>query len=434
MEYCKLQIGCILLLLYIIFIYYKEKSRFRIRQKFSLFDALLCIGLFSLLFDAITAYTVNHLDMVNNTVNLILHALFLSSIDALIFTVFLYMQSITEGHMYGRKKHLLVYIPFILNVLIVVLSIRSLEFRIGEISNYSMGVSAYTCFVMAGVYLLLAIGMVFRRWNNMQSRKRIGILTCLSTVMGVTVYQAFFPESLVTSLGSFVIILGMYVNEEDPAMKELNRYHEEMVMGFATLVESRDNSTGGHVKRTTRYVELLTDELRKRGYYKDILTKDYVKNLLLAAPMHDVGKIAVPDSILQKPGKLTDEEFEIMKTHSVKGGEIMKETFSRMGNEQYLDMAYEIATYHHEKWNGKGYPTGLKRKEIPLCARIMAVADVFDAVSADRCYRAAMPLDKCFEIITEGSGQDFDPILAEVFLDIRDEVSAVKEELATAAI
>ena len=176
----------------------------------------------------------------------------------------------------------------------------------------------------------------------------------------------------------------------------------------------------------TLYDLLLAEELRSRGYYPDILTKDYLDNLLKAAPMHDVGKIAVPDTILQKPGKLTAEEFECMKQHAAKGGEIIQESFGRMGNEQYLEIASQIARYHHEKWNGKGYPEGLKRKEIPLCARIMAIADVFDAVSENRCYRAALPLDTCFEIIQEGSGQDFDPILVEIFLDLRPEIEAVR--------
>ena len=186
-------------------------------------------------------------------------------------------------------------------------------------------------------------------------------------------------------------------------MKELTRYHDEKVMGFATLIESRDSSTGGHVKRTTQYVKLLAEGLKNRGYYAEILTKDYMKNLIKAAPMHDVGKIAVPDAILQKPGRLTPDEFELMKLHAQKGGEIIQESFSRMGNEEFLEMACEIARHHHEKWNGKGYPDGLKRKEIPLCARIMAIADVFDAVSADRCYRKALPLDTCFEIIRKAA-------------------------------
>lgn len=206
------------------------------------------------------------------------------------------------------------------------------------------------------------------------------------------------------------------------AETELKHFHKEMVMGFATLVENKDGSTGGHIKRTTTYVRLLAEELRDRGIYKEELTDEYLENLYHAAPMHDIGKIAVPDVVLQKPGKLTEEEYEIIKSHTVKGGAIIKETFGHLENELYSQMAYEVARHHHEKWNGKGYPDGLKRKEIPLCARIMAIADVFDAVSEKRCYRDAMPLEQCFEIIAEGSGQAFEPLLAEVFLEIRDKV------------
>ena len=147
-----------------------------------------------------------------------------------------------------------------------------------------------------------------------------------------------------------------------------------------------------------------------------------------AAPMHDIGKIAVPDVVLQKPGRLTSEEYEIIKKHTIDGGKIIEETFGNLGNNEYTEMAYNVAKYHHEKWNGKGYPEGLKEDEIPLCARIMAVADVFDAVSEKRCYREAMPLEKCFSIISEGSGQDFDPIIAEVFLDIKDKVKQIHAE------
>ena len=147
-----------------------------------------------------------------------------------------------------------------------------------------------------------------------------------------------------------------------------------------------------------------------------------MKNLLKAAPMHDVGKIAVPDAILQKPGRLTPEEFEKMKEHPEIGAKIIQDTFGHLFNGEYEDMAYQVARYHHEKWNGKGYPTGISGTEIPLCARIMAVADVFDAVSENRCYRAAMPLDQCFDIIRDGSGRDFEPILAEAFLDMREKV------------
>ena len=152
---------------------------------------------------------------------------------------------------------------------------------------------------------------------------------------------------------------------------------------------------------------------------------DMGSSVLLAAPMHDVGKIAIPDAILQKPGKLTAEEFDVMKTHAAKGGEIIKETFQSMGDEEYEKIAYQVARFQHEKWNGKGYPEGLSGKEIPLCARIMTVADVFDAVSAKRCYRDAMPPEQCFAIIAKGSGQDFDPFIADVFLDMKDEMTKI---------
>jgi len=213
------------------------------------------------------------------------------------------------------------------------------------------------------------------------------------------------------------------------AGEELTHYHREMVMGFATLVENKDGSTGGHIKRTSLYVKLLAEELMNRGCYKEELSREYIENLCKAAPMHDIGKISVPDTVLQKPGKLTSEEFDIMKQHAVRGGEIIHETFGHLEDERYTKMAYEVARFHHEKWNGTGYPEGLKGKEIPLCARIMAVADVFDAVSEKRCYREAMPIDKCFEIIREGSGQSFDPLLAEVFLDIRENVEWVHEKV-----
>ena len=147
--------------------------------------------------------------------------------------------------------------------------------------------------------------------------------------------------------------------------------------------------------------------------------------MLNAAPMHDIGKISTPDVILQKPGKLTPEEYEIMKQHAPRGGEIIMETFSRLDNPEFLKTAYYVARYYHEKWNGNGYPEGLDGEKIPLCARIMAIADVFDAVSAKRCYRDAMPLDQCFQIIEKGRGTDFDPDLVDVFLDAKEEIIKV---------
>lgn len=411
--------------MYLAFIYYKERRRYHFLNKITLYDILLAEGILCLLVDGITAYTVNHQEIISSAVNLILHGLFLLSIDALLFLLLLYTLDAIKGIPDEWWKRVLVAVPFVINVIIVLWNLPTLEYRHGEAGYYSMGISVYTCYAMSALYILLIFVHVFRRWNSIESHKKTNLITYLLVVTGVTRYQMIVPDSLISSIATTMLLAGAYVNQENPAMKELTRYHDEMVMGFATLIESRDSSTGGHVKRTTQYVKLLAEGLKNRGYYAEILTKDYMENLLKAAPMHDVGKIAVPDAILQKPGRLTPEEFELMKLHAQKGGEIIQESFSRMGNEEFLEMACEIARHHHEKWNGKGYPDGLKRKEIPLCARIMAIADVFDAVSADRCYRKALPLDTCFEIIQEGSGQDFDPILAEIFLDMRDEVEKI---------
>lgn len=428
LEYCKLQIGCMLLLLYIVFIYCKERRRFRQQHKLSVFDGLLLMGVTAILFDGLTAYTVNHLDTVNEMVNRVLHLFFLLSLDSFIFWLFIYMISITTGLPKRKSRIALLYSPFLVNVVLVVVNIPTLKYYEGELSNYSMGLSAYTCFVMAGVYILLSLVIFFGRWRYIEKHKRVSIFTYLSVLACITGYQMLHPQSLLSSICVTIIVLGVYVNHENPSVAELSHYHNEMIMGFATLVENKDGSTGGHIRRTTSYVKLLAEELRRRGYYKEVLTKDYMKNLCLAAPMHDVGKISVPDVILQKPGRLTPEEFEVIKQHSVKGGEIIQETFGHLENEQYTKMAYEVARFHHEKWNGKGYPEGLSAKEIPLCARIMAIADVFDALSEKRCYKDAFPMDKCFDIIKEGSGQDFDPVLVEVFLDIKEKVAQVRAE------
>ena len=342
-----------------------------------------------------------------------------------------YMYDITRGLPQKREVRIGLLLPLLVNIVVVIVFMPQLEYRKGTFTNYSMGISAYTCFVMVAVYVLAASGIFIHSWKSLDRHKQIAISTYLLVTIGVTAYQMFFPEALLTSLVSAVVIVGIYLNQETPLYAKLQKNNEEMVMGVATLVENRDDNTGGHIRRTTAYVKLLAEELRSRGFYKEQLTNDYVANLVMAAPMHDVGKIAIPDAILQKPGKLTDEEFEIMKTHAQKGVKIIRETFGHLGNDAYEEMAYEVAAHHHEKWNGRGYPDGLKETEIPLCARIMAVADVFDAVSAKRCYRDAMPLDQCFHIIVEGRGRDFDPVLVDVFIEIENKIRKVYEESKT---
>lgn len=250
--------------------------------------------------------------------------------------------------------------------------------------------------------------------QNFLVMKRLVLFSVLprSLCLGSFGYLIYFISIRMTHL------LDRQINDV-ARIRELNK---DMLLGFANLVENRDESTGGHVKRTSRYVEMLAKELKKRGIYRSIVDSEFINNLSNAAPMHDIGKMSIPDHILQKPGKLTDEEYAIMKTHAENGGKIIKQTFSHIGDDEFRQMVYEVARYHHEKWNGKGYPEGRSKLEIPLAARIMAVADVFDAVSQRRCYRDAIPLEECFSIIEKGSGADFEPQLVEVFLSMKEEI------------
>ena len=194
-----------------------------------------------------------------------------------------------------------------------------------------------------------------------------------------------------------------------------------MVLGMATMVESRDNSTGGHIKRTSRVVEIFSDRLS--GCLDEFgISEEFLQMVIKAAPMHDLGKIAVPDSVLQKQGKFTDEEYEIMKRHSAEGARIVNDILKGVESEEFVRVAVNVAHYHHEKWNGQGYPTGIKGEEIPIEARIMALADVFDALESKRCYKDAYSFDTAFGIIEESLGTQFDPKLGRVFLTCRKEL------------
>lgn len=424
-EYSKLQIGCLLIVLYMVYIYAREKLTYKIKKRERGFERLVAAGIFGIVLDGATAYTVNHLHEIPKYVNDVLHLLFLCSMDCIVFCMFLYIKEITGNQ---SKKVRIQRLPLLINLAVVVLFLPELTYHSGEMTNYSMGISAYTCYVMVMIYMIATIFLLIRNKNHLDSHKEITILTCLVVSIVVTVYQMLHPQALISCLVPTFTIIATYLNLENPLFLKLQNHNREMVMGFSALIENRDGNTGGHIRRTTEYVKILAEELIARGYYEDVLTEDYKKNLLLAAPMHDIGKIAIPDAILQKPGKLTDEEYEKMKTHAACGGEIVRETFGTSSDEAYGTMAYEVARHHHEKWNGRGYPDQLLGDAIPLCARIMAVADVFDAVSANRCYRRALPLDTCFRIIKEGRGTDFEPLLVDVFLDKEEEIRQICED------
>lgn len=219
--------------------------------------------------------------------------------------------------------------------------------------------------------------------------------------------------------------------EKTDEIKEQNKkiiyIQEQTIYGMANLIESRDSDTGEHVKRTSLYVELLGKAAKEAGYHKEIITDGYIELLKKAAPMHDIGKIAVSDSILKKPGKLTEEEFKKIQNHTIAGGKIIREVLSGIESEDYVKIAADIAVSHHERWDGNGYPYKLKGEEIPLEARIMAIADVFDALVSPRCYKDPFSTDEAFEIISLSRGTHFDPVLTDLFISKKDEVVKIFE-------
>lgn len=198
--------------------------------------------------------------------------------------------------------------------------------------------------------------------------------------------------------------------------------HDRFILGMATMVESRDNSTGGHIRRTSKVVRILVETIQEDGTMK--LTDEFCKNIIKAAPMHDLGKIAVDDAILRKPGRFTPEEFEKMKAHAAEGARIVHEILQDTEDEAFCVIAENVAHYHHERMDGSGYPEGLKGEEIPLEARIMAVADVYDALVSRRVYKERFSFEKADQIILEGMGTQFDARLQKYYEAARPRLEA----------
>ena len=420
MIHVKLQLGCLLVILNIVISYIKETTKTKMKCD-HFFDALMIITPWAVFFDGFTAWTVNHMDIVPDMVNRIAHLLFFLLMDLTIIITTAYTFDQLLG--FRKKRHILYLgIPGIISLLLVCLGIGDLRFIEGATTWYSMGFSVYVCYATIILYYGAVLYFVISRRRFLPKDKVLGTLSFIVIAGVILVTQTIFPEVLLTAIFPTILLLGIYIDFENPAIRKLTMYTDEMADGFATMVESRDNNTGGHIKRTKAYVTLMLNKMRGDSYYRRVLSRDYITHVINAAPLHDVGKIATPDSILQKPGKLTDEEYAIMKRHAAEGGKIIQQTFRDLDDADFRQIAYEVARFHHEKYNGKGYPDGLKSEEIPLHARIMAVADVFDAVSQKRCYRDAMPLEQCFDIIRRGRGTDFDPDLVDIFLDSKEEI------------
>lgn len=275
---------------------------------------------------------------------------------------------------------------------------------------------------------------------------RRSILGAVICIFLVTVYVMHDPDKFVlpysrpnlylhiVAWGVFLVICGAIVGKQREKLEskiiqtgqiydelaESNQSFEEAraatILGLAKLAEYRDNETGAHIERIREYVRVLALELSNHPKYQSYITNNYINDLYESSILHDIGKVAIPDKILRKPGKLTMLEFEVIKTHTTLGGDALKEVEAKVRGQSFLTVAKEIAYYHHERWDGNGYPKGLKGEQIPLSARITAVADFFDAVTSKRIYKGAFSIEKAKALILEGKGCQFDPDVVDAFL------------------
>jgi HD-GYP domain-containing protein (c-di-GMP phosphodiesterase class II) len=211
---------------------------------------------------------------------------------------------------------------------------------------------------------------------------------------------------------------------------DLLRTRDAVIFGLAKLTESRDSNTGNHLERISLYSTRLASALRRNPHYRQQITLQFVELIGISSSLHDIGKVAIADSILLKPGILEKHERLMMQLHAVIGGQCVRDIESRLGKSNFLQMAREITFGHHERWDGTGYPAGLAGEEIPLAARIVAVADVYDALSTQRVYKEAIPRRQCLQIIEEGAGTYFDPAIVSAFLEIEPEFHNIAREYA----
>jgi len=240
--------------------------------------------------------------------------------------------------------------------------------------------------------------------------------------------KPFAPELMLSrikvhlELANYRKNLELLVREKTKTIENLQ---DSMVIGLAELVECRDGETGGHIKRTAKYLEILVHAMVETGIYSDTLTEEYIHNIIRSASLHDIGKIGISDNILLKQGSFDKDELDYMKQHTILGGIALQKVIDASDGESFLYIARDMALCHHEKWDGTGYPSGLSKCSIPLCARIMAIADVYDALTSKRPYKQPFTHSKAVEIILDGRGTHFEPCIVDIFKSVSHKFSEV---------
>lgn len=290
--------------------------------------------------------------------------------------------------------------------------------------NYRFTIAV--CFLS---YNLFALGFWFK--SEELVAKLIG---------GVSHVEWYFSELSGYTMVALFVLLGTisvsrmlnraFSRVRDTTM-QVTHIQSKLIKAFADTVEFNDETTGLHVKRTSQYVKIIAHRLFEMGYYREELTPHQIDLFTQAAPLHDIGKFSVPNTILCKPGKYTPEEYDIMKRHAAAGHELIEREFHGLEDEEFVKTASNMAWYHHEKWDGTGYPRGIKGTDIPLCGRIMAAADVLDALLSRRLYKDAFEMEKTFEIIEDLRGKQFEPCIVDALITLKPEIMQILQDDGT---
>lgn len=255
-------------------------------------------------------------------------------------------------------------------------------------------------------------------------------IKCLKLGAVDFISKPFVPELMLSRIKTHLELsnyrknLEFLVREKTETIENLQ---DSMLVGLAELVECRDGETGGHIKRTAKYLEILVYAMVEAGIYSDILTDEYIHNIIRSAPLHDIGKIGISDNILLKQGSFDENELDYMKQHTTLGGIALQKLIDATDGENFLYIAKDMALCHHEKWDGTGYPFGLSGNSIPLCARIMAIADVYDALTSERPYKKPFSHEKAVDIIASSIGSHFEPCLVNTFASVSDSFNKISQ-------
>lgn len=338
------------------------------------------------------------------------------------------------GHMFNGYKVIFNSAGEAVGLICVEVNVNSIENElIHYIRNIALFVAAFTILItfifvaLSEYYIIYPIAKLTESARDFV--RNIGdqesIDACVESIKSIGVRSN-------NEIGELYTTVTKMESDMADQYRDIRRYSDNvlkmqdgLITLIADMVEDRDTDTGYHIQKTASYVRIILEGLKRKGYYAEQLTPQYVEYVAKSAPLHDTGKIKISDTILNKPGRFTPEEFEIMKKHAAYGKEIIDKAISTVEGESYLREASNMAGYHHERWDGKGYPYGLKEEEIPLSARIMAVADVFDALVSKRVYKPAFSMEEALRIIEEGKGTQFDPKCVEVFLESVPDIEAV---------